>query len=60
MPNGPELQQSLDCENEPCEGEDMEEVRQRLNHLNVDDEDEDYVDERADRTGEIIEEWLQV
>lgn len=38
----------------------MEEVRQRFNHLNVDDEDEDYAGERADRTAEIIEEWLQV
>ncbi|GAB1861713.1 Spondin-1 [Camponotus japonicus] len=59
VPNGPELQQSFDCKNEPCEGEDMEEVRQRSNQLNVDDEDEDYAGERADTNGEIIEEWLQ-
>ncbi|XP_029174565.1 spondin-1 isoform X2 [Nylanderia fulva] len=59
VPNGPRLQESIDCENEPCESEDMEEVRQRFNHLNGDDEDEDYAGERADGTGEIIEEWLQ-
>lgn len=60
VPNGPELQQSMECENEPCDGEDMEEVRSRLNHLDDDDEDEDYGGERADGNGEIIEEWLQV
>ncbi|XP_012230745.1 spondin-1 isoform X2 [Linepithema humile] len=59
VPNGPELQQSIDCDNEPCEGEDMEEVRPRLNHLDDDDEDEDYGGERSDGNGEITEEWLQ-
>ncbi|XP_050452606.1 spondin-1 isoform X3 [Cataglyphis hispanica] len=58
VPNGPALQQSIDCENEPCEGEE-EEVRQRENYLNVSDEGEDYVGERADNNGEIIEQWLQ-
>lgn len=56
VPNGPELQQSIDCDNEPCDGEDMEEVRSRLN-LDDDDEDEDYGGERSDGNGE---EWLQV
>ncbi|XP_011873806.1 PREDICTED: spondin-1 isoform X3 [Vollenhovia emeryi] len=55
VPNGPQLQQSIDCENKPCEGEDAEEVR-RLNHLDNDDEDEDFTDERADGPGE---DWLQ-
>ncbi|KAL6439856.1 hypothetical protein ACFW04_004111 [Cataglyphis niger] len=58
VPNGPELQHSIDCENEPCEGEE-EEVRQRKSYLNVRDEGEDYAGERADNNGEIIEQWLQ-
>lgn len=56
VPNGPQLQQTLDCGNKPCEGEDMEEVR-RLNHLDDDDKDMDYTDERAD---EPRVDWLQV
>ncbi|XP_018059151.1 PREDICTED: spondin-1 isoform X1 [Atta colombica] len=54
--NGPQLQQSINCENQPCDGEDTEEVRQRLNHLDNDDEDEDYTGEMADGNGQ---EWLQ-
>lgn len=57
MPNGPQLEQTMDCENKPCEGEDAEEVRQRLNHLDSDDKDEDYTGERTDGVGE---EWFQV
>ncbi|KYN21402.1 PREDICTED: spondin-1 isoform X3 [Trachymyrmex cornetzi] len=53
--NGPQLQQSINCENQPCDGEDTEEVR-RLNHLDNDDEDEDYTGEMADGNGQ---EWLQ-
>lgn len=59
VPNGPILQQSMDCENEPCEGEDSEEVREDTNHVEINYEDEDY-GERADGTGEVIEEWLEV
>ncbi|XP_029663051.1 spondin-1 isoform X3 [Formica exsecta] len=60
VPNAPELQQSVDCENKPCEGEDTEEVRQLyLLTSHVNDEDKNYVAERADNSGEIIEEWLQ-
>lgn len=55
VPNGPRLQESIDCENKPCDGED-EEVR-RLNHSDNDDKDEDYTNEWADRTGEN---WLEV
>jgi len=52
VPNGPQLQQSIDCGNKPCDGEDSAEVR-RLN-----DWDKDYMaDEGANGTGE---EWLQV
>ncbi|XP_072746118.1 spondin-1 isoform X2 [Anoplolepis gracilipes] len=58
VPNGPKLQQSVDCEKKPCEGEDMEEVRE-LNHLNVDDEEENYADEKVDRNEEILQKWLQ-
>ncbi|KAL6258527.1 hypothetical protein P5V15_010484 [Pogonomyrmex californicus] len=53
VPNGPRLEQSMDCKNKPCEGEDMEEVRQRQNNGG---EDEDYTGELADGTRE---EWLQ-
>lgn len=59
MPNGPILQQSKDCGNKPCEDEDDEEVREDTNHLENSNEDYDY-GERADGTGEVIEEWLQV
>lgn len=45
----PLLQQSLDCGNKPCEGEDTEEVRR--NHLN-DDEDNDYATLRDEAIGE--------
>lgn len=58
MPNGPERRQSIDCENNSCKDEDMEEVSERLNHM---EEDDDGV--RAERMvadGEIFEEWLQV
>ncbi|KAL0133516.1 hypothetical protein PUN28_000923 [Cardiocondyla obscurior] len=57
VPNGPQLQQTIDCGNDPCEGEDTDEVR-RLNHLDNDDEAEDYTDEIADGT-EMRMEWLQ-
>ncbi|XP_019884984.1 spondin-1 isoform X2 [Camponotus floridanus] len=59
VPDGPQLQETFDCENEPCEGEDTEEVRHRLRRLNNDDENEDHAGERAETSGEIIEEWLQ-
>lgn len=49
----------MDCENDPCEGEDSEEVREDTIHVENIYEDEDY-GERADGTGEVIEEWLKV
>lgn len=57
VPNGPNLQQSVECENEPCEDEDAEEVREDANH--VENNYEDY-GEWADGTGEVIEDWLEV
>lgn len=57
VPNAPQLQQSINCGYQPCDGEDTEEVRQRLNHLDNNDEDEDYTGEMADGNGQ---EWLQV
>ncbi|EFN80621.1 Spondin-1 [Harpegnathos saltator] len=54
----PNLQQTVSCENEPCEGEDAEEVREDSNRVRNSYEDEDY-GERADWTGEVTEEWLQ-
>lgn len=56
VPNAPQLQQSINCGYQPCDGEDTEEVRQRLNHLDNNDEDEDYTGEMADGNGQ---EWLQ-
>ncbi|XP_032683549.1 spondin-1 isoform X2 [Odontomachus brunneus] len=56
VPNGPSLQQSIDCENDPCEGEDADEVREDTS--NVENNYEDY-GERADGTGEVIEDWLE-
>ncbi|XP_011066221.1 PREDICTED: spondin-1 isoform X5 [Acromyrmex echinatior] len=53
--NGPQLQQSINCENQPCDGEDTEEVRPRLN-LDNDDQNEDSTGEMADGNGQ---EWLQ-
>ncbi|XP_014483315.1 PREDICTED: spondin-1 [Dinoponera quadriceps] len=50
------LEQTMECENEPCEDEDSEEVREDMNHS------EDYVKdygERADGNGEVMEDWLQ-
>lgn len=59
VPDGPELQETYDCENKPCEGEEMEEVRiNQSEQLIVDDKNEDHAGERAE-IGEIIEEWLQ-
>ncbi|KYQ47437.1 Spondin-1 [Trachymyrmex zeteki] len=57
VPNAPQLQQSINCGYQPCDGEDTEEVRQRLNHLDNNDEDEDYTGEMADGNGQ---EWLQI
>jgi hypothetical protein len=54
VPNGPELQQTVKCENEPCEDED-EEVSEGADQL--EERDTDYL---ADASGEMIQEWLQV
>jgi len=54
VPNGPVLQQTVKCENEPCEDED-EEVSEEADQL--EEQDTDYL---ADATGEMIQEWLQV
>ncbi|KAG7203741.1 hypothetical protein KM043_013767 [Ampulex compressa] len=64
-PDGPDLQQTIDCDNDPCPGEDGEEVREPLSHEgHNEDEDEDdvvggedYVAEEAEM--EVTEEWLQ-
>ncbi|KYN06260.1 Spondin-1 [Cyphomyrmex costatus] len=56
VPNGPQLQQTIEC-GKPCDGEDTEEVRQRLNHLDNDDEDEAQTGEMADENGQ---KWLQI
>ncbi|KAG5337853.1 SPON1 protein, partial [Acromyrmex heyeri] len=52
--NGPRLQQSINCENQPCDGEDTEEVRPRLN---LDDDQDEDTGEMADGNGQ---EWLQI
>ncbi|XP_077276011.1 spondin-1 isoform X1 [Temnothorax americanus] len=54
VPSGPVLEQSIDCGNKPCEGEDTDEVR--LNHSDNDHQHEDYTGEIADWPGD---EWLQ-
>lgn len=70
--NGPDLQQTIDCENEPCENEEME----RVSEVTMDDDnvvDDDYEgagdgeagdeedeDEMKAEAMEVIEEWLQV
>lgn len=52
MPNGPKLQETMDCENQPpCDDED-EEVRRR-NYWDNDDKDDDYQsNEWADRNAD--------
>lgn len=65
IPNAPRLQQTIGCEeNEPCVGEDTEEVREQglKRYKDNDDNDNDYEEdfESADGTGEVNEEWLQV
>lgn len=57
VPNGPPLQQSIDCENDPCEGED-DEVSEEPNQLEA--QDTDYVAEKAHETGEMMQVWLEV
>lgn len=54
--NAPILQESIDCENDPCEGEDAEEVRIRSNDAEYDEGSYGA----AYGTEGIIEEWLQV
>jgi len=54
VPNGRELQQTIKCENEPCESED-EEVSEETDWL--EEQDTDYL---ADASGEMTQKWLQV
>lgn len=58
-PNGPSLQQSIDCENEPCEGEDVDEVSEDTDSMENNYEADDY-GVRADENGEFFEDRLQV
>lgn len=55
VPDGPVLQQSIDCGNDPCEGED-EEVRDETNEF----QEKDYLTDKVNATTEMKQEWLKV
>ncbi|XP_076544630.1 spondin-1 isoform X2 [Osmia lignaria lignaria] len=65
IPDGPELQQTIDCENDPCLDGDMDEVREPSSQTEENDVDmeqdngdgEDY--EGEEPTVEVTEKWLQ-
>lgn len=66
IPDGPELQQTIDCENDPCLDGDMDEVREPSSQTEANDVDmeqdngdgEDY--EGEEPAVEVTEKWLQV
>ncbi|CAK9811500.1 SPON1 [Anthophora plagiata] len=45
IPDGPELQQTIECENIPCTDEDQEEVREPSSQAEEEDEDEEEEEE---------------
>ncbi|KZC07757.1 Spondin-1 [Dufourea novaeangliae] len=65
IPDGPELQQTISCENVPCPDEDLDEVREPSSQEedNENDEQEDNGDgedyEGEEPAVEVTEEWLQ-
>ncbi|XP_053986633.1 spondin-1 isoform X2 [Hylaeus volcanicus] len=66
IPDGPELQQTIDCDNDPCPDEDGDEVRDVSNQEEEEedtDNDEDKGDgedyEGEEPAMEVTEEWLQ-
>lgn len=63
IPNGPELEQTIECDTEPCSGEDGDEVRNQLgeeNNENPEDDENNSSYEGDDPEVEVIEEWSQV
>lgn len=65
VPNRPELQQTIDCENDPCEGEEDSKVSdtppQGNNDREADNSDgQREADEDGEESVEILETWLQV
>ncbi|XP_035717561.1 spondin-1-like isoform X3 [Vespa mandarinia] len=61
--NGPELEQTTECDTEPCSGEDGDEVRNRLIEENDEntkkDEEINLSYEGDDSEVEVIEKWSQ-
>ncbi|XP_034937118.1 spondin-1 isoform X2 [Chelonus insularis] len=65
--NGPELQQTIDCENNPCESEEMERVSEIIEEDDDDENEDDDGDDEGDEYEtnvmnddvEVTEEWLQ-
>lgn len=64
IPDGPELQQTIDCENVPCSDEDLDEVREPSSQEEESDNDQDIGDgedyEGEEPAVEVTEEWMQV